>query len=155
VSVVSVEKDAVARTMTITAEFDAPADRVWRLWGDPRKLERWWFPPEVTATVQEHDLVPGGRVSYTCATPGGDRSGWWDVQHVDEPRRIEFTMSDPGVPSTSVRIAVADRPGGTRVTILVRFAAGDDMDLLLSLGFDRGLSAAVAQGDALLAADQP
>lgn len=152
-SVVSVEKDASARTLTITAEFDAPAERVWRLWADPRTLERWWFPPGVTATVHEHDLVVGGRVTYDCATPDGPCSGSWAVSHVDEPRRVEFTMSDPGVPSTSVRITVADRPGGTRVTILVRFAGGDDMELLLSLGFDRGLSAAVAQGDDLLAAE--
>ncbi|RTL66107.1 MAG: SRPBCC domain-containing protein [Pseudonocardiaceae bacterium] len=149
-SVVSVDKDPVARTLTITAEFAAPAERVWRLWADPRKLERWWFPPGVTAVVREHDLTVGGRVTYDCATPDGPRSGSWDVRHVDEPRRIEFGLDSPGVPPTSARITVADRPGGTRVTIVVWFDADADMELLLSLGFDRGLSAAVAQGDALL-----
>ncbi|ODU03363.1 MAG: hypothetical protein ABS81_14470 [Pseudonocardia sp. SCN 72-86] len=149
-TVVSVDKDRVARTLTITAEFAAPAERVWRLWADPRKLERWWFPPGVTAVVHEHDLTTGGRVTYDCETPDGPRSGSWDLRHVDEPRRIEFALASPGVPTTDVRITVADRPGGTRVTILVRFAGDADLEFMLSIGFDRGLSAAVAQGDELL-----
>ncbi len=37
-TVIGVVKDANARTMTITARFDAPIDRVWQLWSDPRQL---------------------------------------------------------------------------------------------------------------------
>ena len=48
-----------ALTMTITAEFDAPIERVWQLWADPRQLERWWGPPTYPATVVDHDLSPG------------------------------------------------------------------------------------------------
>ena len=43
--VISVVKDADARTMTITARFDAPIARVWQVWSDPRQLERWWGRP--------------------------------------------------------------------------------------------------------------
>ena len=31
---------------------------------DPRRLERWWGPPTHSATVVDHDLRPGGRVTY-------------------------------------------------------------------------------------------
>jgi uncharacterized protein YndB with AHSA1/START domain len=41
VPVISVVKDADARTMTVTARFDAPIGRVWQVWSDPRQLERW------------------------------------------------------------------------------------------------------------------
>ena len=34
-------KDPERLTMTVTAEFDAPVERTWQLWGDPRQLERW------------------------------------------------------------------------------------------------------------------
>jgi uncharacterized protein YndB with AHSA1/START domain len=40
--VTDVSKDLDALTMTITAEFDTKAERVWELWSDPRQLERWW-----------------------------------------------------------------------------------------------------------------
>ena len=62
--VISVVKDADARTMTITARFDAPIGRVWQVWSDPRQLERWWGPPRYPAKVTEHDLAPGGTVAY-------------------------------------------------------------------------------------------
>ena len=40
-TVTAVRKDPQALTMTIDAEFDAPPERVWQLWADPRQLERW------------------------------------------------------------------------------------------------------------------
>ena len=59
--VTDVNKDLDALTMTITAEFDAGAERIWEMWSDPRQLERWWGPPSFPATFVEHDLSPGGR----------------------------------------------------------------------------------------------
>ena len=29
-------------SMTMVAEFDAAPERLWNLWEDPRRLERWW-----------------------------------------------------------------------------------------------------------------
>ena len=54
--VTDVNKDLDALTLTITAEFDAGAERVWEMWSDPRQLERWWGPPNFPATFVEHDL---------------------------------------------------------------------------------------------------
>jgi len=64
-TVISVVKDAEARTMTITARFDAPIDRVWQVWSDPRQLERWWGPPSYPATVTEHNLALIAKVTRT------------------------------------------------------------------------------------------
>ena len=64
-TVTNVRKDPEALTMTITAELDASADRVWELWSDPRQLERWWGPTAYPATVEQHDLTPGGRSPTT------------------------------------------------------------------------------------------
>ena len=90
-TVTSVVKDADARTMTITARFDAPIDRVWQIWSDPRQLERWWGPPSYPATVTEHDLTPGGTVAYSMTGPEGDRHrGRWRVRAVDPPHALEF-----------------------------------------------------------------
>ncbi len=40
-TVTAVEKHPDTLSMTLTAEFDASAERVWQLWADPRQLERW------------------------------------------------------------------------------------------------------------------
>jgi uncharacterized protein YndB with AHSA1/START domain len=151
-SVTGVHKDPAARTMTITSEFAAPIARVWQLWADPRQLERWWGPPTHPATVVEHDLSPGGKVSYFVTGPEGDRmTGWWNVLTVGAPARLTFEMGDPSIPTMTVQVGLADRPGGgTRMVIEVAFAAGEDMDLLIGMGFAEGLSTAINQIDALL-----
>ena len=90
-TVTRVDKDFERLTLTVVAEFDAPAERVWRLWADPRQLERWWGPPSHPATVEGHDLTPGGTVTYVLTGPAGERSrGWWRVTSVDPPKSLEF-----------------------------------------------------------------
>ena len=72
-TVTAVRKDLQARKVTVEAEFDASPERVWQLWADPRQLERWWGPPTYPATVDVHDLRPGGRVEYHMTGLEGDR----------------------------------------------------------------------------------
>ena len=65
----TVDKDAAAHTMTVTAELDASVERAWQLWADPRQLERWWGPPTYPATVVEHELAIGATVRYFTRCP--------------------------------------------------------------------------------------
>jgi uncharacterized protein YndB with AHSA1/START domain len=154
-SVTSVHKDPEARTMTITADFDASVDNVWQLWADPRQLERWWGPPTHPATVVDHDLRPGGKVAYFVTGPEGDRSpGWWRILAVDAPHRIEFDLGDPDMPTVTMRVSLDKRPdGGTRMTIEATFPSSDAMDQLILMGFEEGLSSAIGQIDGVLGAD--
>ena len=43
--VIDVQKDLDQRTITITAEFAAPVERVFGIYADPRQLEKIWGPP--------------------------------------------------------------------------------------------------------------
>src|SRR4029079_1992792 len=102
-TVTAVEKDATALTMTVTAEFEPTPQRVWELWADPRQLERWWGPPSYPATVDSHDLRPGGKVEYQMTGPGGDQPrGYWEVDEVQPPHRLTFHdgfANDDGTPN--------------------------------------------------------
>ena len=40
-TVTSLDKDLDNLSLTLVADFDAPIERVWQLWADPRLLERW------------------------------------------------------------------------------------------------------------------
>jgi uncharacterized protein YndB with AHSA1/START domain len=60
-SITSLDTDYDNLTITLVADFDAPIQQVWKLWSDPRKLERWWGPPTDPATVDTHDLSPAVR----------------------------------------------------------------------------------------------
>lgn len=159
-TVTGVEKDPENRTLTITTEFDAPSARVWMVWADPRLLERWWGPPTYPATVLDHDLVPGGRVTYLMTGPEGDRHrGWWRVLAVDAPHRLEFEdgfadatgTPDTDLPTTTSRVTL-DEPaeGRTRMVITSTFPSREAMEQMIAMGMEEGLTAAIGQIDALL-----
>jgi uncharacterized protein YndB with AHSA1/START domain len=158
-SVISVDTDYDNLTLTLTADFAAPIDQVWELWSDPRKLERWWGPPSYPATLEKHDLIPGGEVTYFMTGPEGDiHHGIWRVTAVDPPASLEFTdaFADSGgapvadMPVSRITVLLAERDGGTRMEMRAAFESRDDMDRLLKTGMAEGLRQAVGQMDALL-----
>jgi uncharacterized protein YndB with AHSA1/START domain len=161
-TITSVEKDPVALTMTVTSEFDAPVERVWKLWEDPRQLEKWWGPPTYPATFTEHDLRPGGRSSYHMTGPEGEQpAGWWEITAVDAPHKLELRdgfaddhgQPNPDMPVMTLRLTIDERPeGGSRMTIETTFPSAEAMEQLTAMGMDEGMREALAQIDALLAA---
>lgn len=160
-TVQTVEKDLANRTMVVTAEFAAPIERVWQLWADPRKLERWWGPPTYPAQVSEHDLVPGGRVAYSMTGPEGDRHhGYWDVVSVNAPHGFEARdgfadeqgRPNPDMPTMAMRVELVEQAGVTRATITSTFATVEAMQQVIDMGIEEGLRGAMSQMDALLAA---
>jgi uncharacterized protein YndB with AHSA1/START domain len=162
-TVTAVRKDSEALTMTLEAEFDAAAERVWQLWADPRQLERWWGPPTYPATFTKHDLRPGGRVEYHMTGPEGDQpKGYWEIDEADAPRSIVFRdgfANDDGSPNTdmpvnTVRVSIEETAGSrTRMSIESIFPSTEAMEQVLAMGMEEGLKQAVGQIDAILAQD--
>jgi uncharacterized protein YndB with AHSA1/START domain len=162
-TVTAVRKDPQALTMTMEAEFDASAERIWQLWADPRQLERWWGPPTYPATFTTHDLRPGGRVEYHMTGPEGDQPrGYWEVVEVAAPRRLvvrDGFLHDDGspnadLPTTVFQVTIAEADAGrTRMTIESKFPSTEALEQLLAMGMEEGLKQAVGQIDAILAED--
>jgi uncharacterized protein YndB with AHSA1/START domain len=159
-SVVSVEKDYDRLSLVLIARFDAPVERVWQLWADPRQLERWWGPPSHPATVERHDLTAGGEVSYFMTGPEGEVSrGWWRVESVDPPTSLEFTdgyANRDGTPNaathtTSVRARLSDQQGGTRMELRFVFESREHMQRVERQGAFAVFPQSVGQMAALLA----
>jgi uncharacterized protein YndB with AHSA1/START domain len=162
-TVTAVRKDAEALTMTLDAEFHASAERVWRLWADPRQLERWWGPPAYPATVTKHDLRPGGRVEYHLTGPEGDQPrGYWEIVEAEAPHRLVFRdgfanadgTPNPDLPTNEARVTIAEvGDGRTRMSIESIFPDAAAMEQVLARGMAEGLTQAVGQIDAVLAED--
>jgi uncharacterized protein YndB with AHSA1/START domain len=159
-TLVSVEKDVENLSLVMVAEFEAPIERVWQLWADPRQLERWWGPPTYPATVDRHDLSVGGEVTYVMTGPSGEKSrGWWRVTAVDPPRSLEFTdgfanrdgTPNAEMPTTAVRVRLSGQDGGTRMELRFVFASSEHMERLERGGAFEVFPQSVAQMDAVLA----
>ena len=160
-TVTAVHRNPQRLTLTIEAEFDASVERIWQLWTDPRKLERWWGPPSYPATFTEHDLAPGGRVEYQMTGPAGDLpGGFWEILEVEPPRRMLFRdgcatadgTPNRDMPKSTIRVDIEEvAEGRTRMSIEIVFPSTEAMEQALAMGTDAGLSQAIGQIDAILA----
>jgi len=158
--VISTQADTEALSLTVIAEFDASAHRVWRIWADPRQLERWWGPPGYPATFEVHEFTPTGRAGYFMTGPdGGTANGWWRFTAVEEPNRLEFDMgfaNESGEPVTEMGTAHAvvtleETGGRTRMAIVSTFESAGQQEKMLAMGMEEGMGEAVGQIDSLLA----
>lgn len=158
-TVISSESDRESLTMTIVCEFDAGVERIWQLWEDPRQLERWWGPPTWPATFERHDFQVGGESHYYMTGPEGERAGgWWRMTAIEAPSGLEFEdgfSDEDGRPSAempTMRMTVTLEPSGgaTRMTVLTRFAALDQLEQVLEMGMQEGMGQALSQIDELL-----
>ena len=159
-TVISSQKNAEALSFTVVAEFDAGVERVWQVWEDPRKLERWWGPPTWPATFDSHDFVSGGKASYYMTGPEGEKSrGWWRFTAIEAPHRLEFDdgfadeNGDP-VPAMGTSHAVMELEAidnRTRMTMVSTFDSAEALEKVLAMGMEEGMKQALAQIDAILA----
>ena len=162
-SAVDISKDLENATLVVSSEFAASPERVWRLWSDPRQLERWWGPEPYPATVVDHDLRPGGHVSYYMTGPEGDQhKGYWRVLEVERPGRLVFEdgfADDAGEPNDDLpvsraQVTIESVDGGrTRMTITSTYDTTAELEQVLAMGMEEGMRAAVGQIEALLAED--
>ena len=159
--VIDVTHDLDARTLTITAEFAAPVERVWQIYADPRQLEQVFGPPTHPATFVEHDLTPGGRAHYFMTSTDGEKYyGWWKVTAVDEPRSFSF---EDGFAADDSFAPVEDLPvsknvyafeaidGGTRATFTSTYDSAEALQKVLEMGALEGAPSAIDQIDTLVA----
>jgi len=156
---ITTTKDVENLTLTLVAEFDATPDRVWEVWEDPRKLERWWGPPTFPATFTRHDFVVGGESRYFMTGPAGETPrGWWRIDAIDKPRRLDFAnglAGDDGEPALDVEpmsgyVTFEATDGGTRMTAVTQFIDAAQMQTMLDMGMQEGMTQAIGQIDALL-----
>ncbi len=160
-TVISSARDLDARSLTIVSEFDAPVERVWQIWADPRQLERWWGPPGFPATVTDHQLAPGGRVNYHMTGPdGAEYPGWWIVREVDAPHLLvtqdgfsgEDGAPDLDMPVSIMRVTLADLGDGrTRMTMVSTWPTLEAMQQTLDMGAEEGMKLAQGQIAGVLA----
>lgn len=159
--VIDFVKDIDARTITITAEFAAPVERVWALYADPRQLEQVWGPPTHPATFVDHELTVGTRSTYFMTGPEGERyPGWWRITAVDEPHRFSFDdgFADeefnevPELPVSHNDYVFASYGAGTRAVFTTTYDSVEGIEKVLEMGVEEGTTSAMNQIDAFLAA---
>jgi len=82
------------RDVSITREFDAPREIVFRAWIDPEQLGHWFAPRGCTVLFRTIDPREGGEFHFYIESPNG-RASWCKgaYRELVAPERMVFTMA--------------------------------------------------------------
>jgi uncharacterized protein YndB with AHSA1/START domain len=164
--ITNVTKDPENLTMTVVADFAAPLQRLWDAYTDPRQIEKFWGPPSYPATFARHDVFPGGLSHYFMTGPDGTSHGggweWIDVKAPEGGSAAElasfevkdyFTDENGNPSSDDMRMVFhfEATDTGSRVTTTTFFASAEQLQQMLEMGMEEGMTEAMSQIDAVLA----
>ena len=138
---------------TMTRVFAAPRELVWQAWTDCEHLQHWWGPKGWTLPVCKLDFREGGVWHYCMKGPapdGNEMESWGKAtyQEIVEPERIAYldAFSDEAgnvneaLPELMTILTFEEVDGGTRVTDVARFATAAELETVLAMGMEAGLT---------------
>lgn len=157
--VTDITTDTDNLTMTLTADVDAPVDRLWRAFTQPRQLERFWGPPGWPATFTAFDFTVGGHAHYAMTSPQGEKSrGTWEFLDIDEGRGFEVLdafadeSGEPmsSFPSMRMRFSFDETATGSRLSNITYFTSVEALEQVVAMGAVEGSRMAMNQLDTVL-----
>jgi uncharacterized protein YndB with AHSA1/START domain len=137
----------------IAREFDAPPELVFRAHTEPKLLERWLGPSDLTLTVERYDLFDGGKWRYIQRDLRGNEHGFHGIFHGNPSLDgIVQTSEYEGVPGHVKldTLTFEGRGGKTLVRTVSSFQSVADRDGMVATGMERGVVESGDRLDALL-----
>lgn len=145
--------------MTVIADFTVSRQRLWEAYADPRQLEKFWGPVDWPATFTRHDMYPGGKSHFFMTGPQGERSaGVWEFLGVDPGHSFEVRDAFAGedgientdMPSMRMTFQFESTDTGSRLITTTTFGSAEQLEQLLGMGMEEGMTSAMSQIDAVV-----
>ena len=139
------------REIHVERMFEAPRDRVFAAFTDPKLIPEWWGP---TTVVDQMDVRPGGSWRFVFHNADGSESAFRGTyREVIPPERIVQTFEWEGMPGhVHVETATFEDLGErTKFTTTLLFDTTEERDGLLAHGGEAGMNETYARLDDLLA----
>ena len=126
--------------ITVSREFDAPRDVVFKAMMDPNAIPKWWGPRAYWTKVDKMDARSGGSWRFIHGDDKGNEYGFHGVYHLVEPNRVIQTFEFEGVPGrpSLETMTLEDIGGRTRMVTHSVFLSLQDRDGVVQSGMQGG-----------------
>ncbi|MBV6425422.1 MAG: hypothetical protein NAOJABEB_03240 [Steroidobacteraceae bacterium] len=160
----TVVKDMVARSIVVSREFAAPVALVWRAYSESALLDQWWGPSPWRAETRHMDFSVGGHWLYAMVGPQQERHwGRMNYLAIDLHRRIDIEdvfcddqgRADPDLPTSRGHMTFVATSTGTRVDFEMRYQTEAELQKIIEMGFEQGITVCLEQLATLLARVSP
>lgn len=149
-----VVKDLKARTILIAREFNAPLENVWRAYTESKLLEQWWAPSPWRAETKHMDFSVGGYWLYAMVSPENQKH-WGRMNYLAIDHLKSFDLEDVfcdengnrnnELPISSGQTIFSSTPNGTKVEFRMTYATELDLQKIVEMGFEQGITQCLDQ----------
>lgn len=152
-------KDIPAKSIRISRTFNAPLEKVWSAYTRSTWLDQWWGPAPWRAETKSMNFTAGGFWLYAMVGPENEKH-WarFDFTAINTYKNFEGEDAfcdesgkpDSSFPRTKWNTVFTETPAGTQVDAILVFGTEKDLQTLVEMGFEQGISIGLDQLDALL-----
>jgi uncharacterized protein YndB with AHSA1/START domain len=158
---IKAREDYDGREFTITREFDAPRELVFKAWTDSNQVAQWWGPRGFTNPVCEWDPRPGSAIHVVMRAPNGtDYPMGGEFREIVAPERLVFTSGALDEKGNLLfeflhTVTFIERSGKTKLTIQSRVVKTTAEANKYIGGFEAGMTQSLGRLAEHLAAKTP
>lgn len=151
--------DKEKNTITVKKEFKAGKQLVWDCHTKSELLIQWFAPKPFTAKTKSMEFKEGGRWHYAMVDPEGKE--YWGLTEYTKIHPIDFYKSldafsdsagkiNAEMPRAEWHVQFLDKNGNTLVETTVQYAALSDLESVMQMGMQEGLTSTLERLDELL-----
>lgn len=154
-----VEKDFNNKSVVVSREFDAPIEMVWRTFTEKELLDQWWGPQPWRAETKHMDFREGGYWLYAMVSPENEKH-WGRMNYITINKPNSFDMEDvfsdengkptADLPTSKGKTVFTRTSTGTKVEWTMKYPTEADLQKIIDMGFEQGISIGMDQLEALL-----
>ena len=147
----SIDLESNPKVMLGSRVIDAPRERVWSVWTNPKHLAQWWGPDGFRTTTSAFDFKAGGVWRFVMHGPDGrDYENRITFDEIVKPERIAYHHGGgDDVEPVQFRQTVLFEDMGrrrTRITWRGDFPSAAERDRVIKeYGADKGLEQTMAR----------
>ncbi len=148
-STVNLSVDKKNNTIHIVSVFEAGIQAVWEAWTKQDMLEKWWAPQPYHVETRSFDFNVGGTWLYAMVGPENEKH--WSKTDFEKIKPLEQIIwqdafsdedgnIDPSMPHSRWTIGFAESKGITAVDIILQPNSPAELDKLITMGFEDGIT---------------
>jgi uncharacterized protein YndB with AHSA1/START domain len=152
-------KNFKEKSIIVSREFDAPIEKVWQAYTDCKLLDQWWGPSPWRAETKRMNFKAGGYWLYAMVGPEGEKH-WARMNYLTIDHLKGFDIEDvfcdeegnvnSDLPVSRGRMSFHKTANGTKVEFAMTYATETDVQKIVEMGFEQGITVCLDQLEQLL-----
>jgi uncharacterized protein YndB with AHSA1/START domain len=152
-------KDLQEKSILVSREFNAPVELVWKAFTESKILDQWWGPAPWRAETKFQDFSVGGYWLYAMVSPENEKF-WGRMNYLSIDPHKNFHLEDvfcdeDGKPNLEFPVSTGSdvftaTATGTRVEIKMSYSTEEQLQKIIEMGFEQGITACLEQLNQLI-----